>query len=158
MPEMFELTMPLWEIAARATIVYLAIILVVRLMPKRKTGHISPNDMLTLIVIGGMATDAIMGGSTSIGDILLLIGIVLAWGYVLDLMEFRVPALSRLLREPETVLVENGQLLRRNMRSEMVTEDELMAVLRKQGISDLSGVRSACLEADGEISVIGAGR
>jgi uncharacterized membrane protein YcaP (DUF421 family) len=157
-PEMFELTMPLWEIAARATIVYLAIILVVRLMPKRKTGHISPNDMLTLIVIGGMATDAIMGGSTSIGDILLLIGIVLAWGYVLDLMEFRVPALSRLLREPETVLVENGQLLRRNMRSEMVTEDELMAVLRKQGISDLSGVRSACLEADGEISVIGAGR
>ena len=158
MPEMFELTMPLWEIAARATIVYLAIILVVRLMPKRKTGHISPNDMLTLIVIGGMATDAIMGGSTSIGDILLLIGIVLAWGYVLDLMEFRVPALSRLLREPETVLVENGQLLRRNMRSEMVTEDELMSVLRKQGISDLSGVRSACLEADGEISVIGAGR
>ena len=158
MPEMFELTMPLWEIAARATIVYLAIILVVRLMPKPKTGHISPNDMLTLIVIGGMATDAIMGGSTSIGDILLLIGIVLAWGYVLDLMEFRVPALSRLLREPETVLVENGQLLRRNMRSEMVTEDELMAVLRKQGISDLSGVRSACLEADGEISVIGAGR
>jgi len=157
-PEMFELTMPLWEIAARATIVYLAIILVVRLMPKPKTGHISPNDMLTLIVIGGMATDAIMGGSTSIGDILLLIGIVLAWGYVLDLMEFRVPALSRLLREPETVLVENGQLLRRNMRSEMVTEDELMAVLRKQGISDLSGVRSACLEADGEISVIGAGR
>jgi uncharacterized membrane protein YcaP (DUF421 family) len=157
-PEMFELTMPLWEIAARATIVYLAIILVVRLMPKRKTGHISPNDMLTLIVIGGMATDAIMGGSTSIGDILLLIGIVLAWGYVLDLMEFRVPALSRLLREPETVLVENGQLLRRNMRSEMVTEDELMSVLRKQGISDLSGVRSACLEADGEISVIGAGR
>ena len=158
MPEMFELTMPLWEIAARATIVYLAIILIVRVMPKRKTGHISPNDMLTLIVIGGMATDAIMGGSTSIGDILLLIGIVLAWGYVLDLMEFRVPALSRLLREPETVLVENGQLLRRNMRSEMVTEDELMAVLRKQGISDLSGVRSACLEADGEISVIGAGR
>ena len=158
MPEMFELTMPLWEIAARATIVYLAIILVVRVMPKRKTGHISPNDMLTLIVIGGMATDAIMGGSTSIGDILLLIGIVLAWGYVLDLMEFRMPAVSRLLREPETVLVENGQLLRRNMRSEMVTEDELMSVLRKQGISDLSGVRSACLEADGEISVIGAGR
>lgn len=158
MPEMFELTMPLWEIGARATIVYLAIILVVRVMPKRKTGHISPNDMLTLIVVGGMATDAILGGSTSVGDILLLVGIVIAWGYVLDLLEFRVPALRRLLREQETVLVEDGRLVRRNMRSEMVTEDELMAVLRKQGISDLSGVRSACLEADGEISVIGAAR
>lgn len=158
MPEMFELTMPLWEIAARATIVYLAIILVVRVMPKRKTGHISPNDMLTLIVIGGMATDAIMGGSTSLGDIVLLIGIVMAWGYVFDLLEFRFPALSRLFREPEAILVQNGRLMRRTMRSEMVTEDELMAVLRKQGISDLAGVRSACLEADGEISVIGAGR
>ena len=61
MPEMFELTMPLWEIVARATVVYLAVIIVLRLMPKRKIGHISPNDLVTLVVIGGMATDAILG-------------------------------------------------------------------------------------------------
>jgi uncharacterized membrane protein YcaP (DUF421 family) len=151
---MFELTMPLWEIVARATVVYLAVITVLRLMPKRKIGHISPNDLVTLVVIGGMATDAILGGSTSVGDIILLILTVAAWSFVLDFVETRVPALGRLFRETETVLIDKGRLMRRNMRSEMVTEDELMAVLRKEGIDDPAAVLTACLEADGEISVI----
>ncbi|WP_437907579.1 YetF domain-containing protein [Sorangium sp. So ce327] len=40
------------------------------------------------------------------------------------------------------------------MRREMVTEEELLAALRRQGITDITTVRSACLEADGEISVV----
>lgn len=40
------------------------------------------------------------------------------------------------------------------MRREMVAEEELTATLRKEGISDVSEVASACLEADGEISVL----
>jgi uncharacterized membrane protein YcaP (DUF421 family) len=40
------------------------------------------------------------------------------------------------------------------MRREMITEEELIAVLRKEGIDDPSMAQSACLEADGEISVI----
>jgi len=79
---------------------------------------------------------------------------VAGWSVILDLLETRVPALSRLFRESETVLIDNGRLMRRNMRSELVTEDELMAVLRKEGIDDPAAVQSACLEADGEISVI----
>ena len=154
MTEVFGLTKPLWEIGLRATVVYLALILLVRAVPKRNAGHISPNDMLTLIIIGGMGTDAIMGGSTSVGDLLLMVGLVLAWGYVLDALEYRVPFLQRLLRDRQTRLVEDGRMLRRNMRREMVTEEELMTVLRKQGVRDLSAVQSAFLEADGEISVL----
>ncbi|WP_437690770.1 YetF domain-containing protein [Sorangium sp. So ce176] len=40
------------------------------------------------------------------------------------------------------------------MRREMVTEEELQAARRRQGITDITTVRSACLEADGEISVV----
>jgi uncharacterized membrane protein YcaP (DUF421 family) len=152
--EIFALTKPVWEIALRGTIVYFALVLLVRGIPKRNAGHISPNDLLTLIVIGGMGTDAIMGGSTSVGDVLLMIGLVVAWGYVFDLMEYRFPALRGVLRDHPAVLVERGRMIRPNMRREMVTEEELMAVLRKQGVADIASVRSACLEADGEISVI----
>ena len=154
MSEVFGLTKPLWEIGLRATIVYLALLLLVRLVPKRKAGHISPNDMLTLIVVGGMGTDAIMGGSTSVGDILLMVAIVFSWSYVLDLIEFYSPAARRILREGQATLIEDGRLNRRNMRREMVTEQELMSVLRKEGIDDPASVHLACMEADGEISVV----
>lgn len=154
MAEVFGLSMPLWEIGLRATIIYVVVVLAVRLVPKRNAGHISPNDLLTLIVIGGLATDAMTGGSTSIGDILLLIAIILFWGYLLDQLEYHVPALQRLLRDEETPLIENGRMIRKNMRRELVTEEELMAVLRKEGIDDAAMVESARMEADGEISVI----
>lgn len=157
MEEVFALTKPLWEIAVRGTAAYLALLVLVRVVPKRNAGGISPNDMLTLIVVGGMATDAIMGGSTSVGDVLLMIGLVLAWGYVFDLLEYHFPFAHRLFRDAQTPLIEDGRLLRKNMRRELVTEEELMAVLRKEGVAELSDVRFAYLEADGEISLVKKG-
>lgn len=154
MTEVFALTKPLWEIVLRATVAYLVLVVLVRVIPKRNAGHISPNDMLFLIVIGTMGTDAIMGGATSLGDILLMIGLIIGWGYVLDALEYRFPALRRLFRDRQTALIDNGRLLRANMRREMVTEEELMAVLREKGVNDLSQIDSASLEADGEISFV----
>jgi uncharacterized membrane protein YcaP (DUF421 family) len=54
------------------------------------------------------------------------------------------------------LLVRNGQLLRRNMRRELITEEELMTQLRLQGVEDLGSVRKACMEGDGQISVVKA--
>jgi len=154
MPEMFTLSMSLWELAARATLVYLSLVFLVRVIPKRDAGNISPNDILRIVIVGGLGTDAILGGSSSVLEILLMVGLVLAWGYVLDLLEYRFPVLRRLFRDRQTKLIENGRILRQNLRREMITEEELFAVLRKNGLDDPTAIRSAYLEADGEISLI----
>lgn len=154
MNEIFAPSLPIWEIAVRATVVYFAMVFLVRLVPSRNAGHISPNDMLTLIVVGTIASTAIMGEGQSVADIVLMIALVLLWAYLLDRLEYRVPALRRLLRHRPTILVEHGRYVRRNMRRELVTEEELLAVLRKEGLEDVSEVRCALMEADGEISVI----
>jgi uncharacterized membrane protein YcaP (DUF421 family) len=62
--------------------------------------------------------------------------------------------LSRLAEPPPVCLVENGQLLLRNLRREYVTRAELMEQLRLHGIDSLREVKLAYLEANGEISVI----
>lgn len=154
MAEVFGLSTPVWQIFLRATVVYVALVLLLRIVAKRNAGNISPNDILTLVIVGGMGTDAIMGGSTSAGDILLFIAVVVFWAYVLDSLEYHVPAVRRLLRDRKTILVENGRIIRRNMRRELVTEEELMAELRKEGVEDLAMVKLAVMEADGEISIV----
>ena len=45
-------------------------------------------------------------------------------------------------------------MLRRNMRRELLTEDELMSFLREQGVEDVAEVEKAYMETDGRISVI----
>jgi len=45
-------------------------------------------------------------------------------------------------------------LLHRNLRQELITEDELMSQLRQQGVEFLADVKKAYIEPDGSISVI----
>jgi uncharacterized membrane protein YcaP (DUF421 family) len=40
------------------------------------------------------------------------------------------------------------------MRHELITEAELMGQLRKQGVADVSKVKEAHIESDGQVSVI----
>ena len=40
------------------------------------------------------------------------------------------------------------------MRKELLTEDELIANLRQNGMDDVSQVRKGCVESDGNISFI----
>jgi uncharacterized membrane protein YcaP (DUF421 family) len=45
-------------------------------------------------------------------------------------------------------------MIHRNLRRELITEDELMGNLREKGISDLGQVKEAYIEGEGNISVI----
>ena len=48
----------------------------------------------------------------------------------------------------------DGKPIRENLDSEGITDDELKAQLRKNGVDDAARVKAATLESDGEISVI----
>ena len=45
-------------------------------------------------------------------------------------------------------------MLKKNMRRELIRDDELMAQLREQGITHLDEVKRCYLEGDGHVSVI----
>jgi uncharacterized membrane protein YcaP (DUF421 family) len=154
MGETFILETPLWEIAARGTAVYLAITLVFRFMPKRHTGNLSPNDMIALVIVGSLAADAIMGEAKTILDLLLMVLVVILWDYLFNLAEYYFPRFRGIAQDSPTLLIHNGILLKDNLRKETLTEQELAASLRKQGISDITRVKQAVLEVDGQISVV----
>jgi Predicted membrane protein len=152
--EALSLSQPLHEIAIRTSIVFLTLVMLIRVIPKRNAGTISPNDMLILVVIGTIGATSITAGSHAVGDLLLMIALVLLWGYLLDFLEHRIPIFRRLMRHEQTELIKDGRMLKRNMRHEMITEEELLSVLRLSGVDDVSKVRLAVMEAEGDISVI----
>src|SRR5690606_41840863 len=98
-------------------------------------------------------TRALTIDSTSIGAMASLFGHVLGSSSLLDFAEYHVPWLRGWLRDKPAPLIKDGRMFRDNMRKEMVTEEELHAVLRKEGVDDIAAVRFACIEADGDISL-----
>lgn len=154
MGENYLFEMPIWEIVGRGTLLYLALAMIFRIMPKRLAGEVSPNDMITLVIIGALAADAIMGETHALPDLMLMIAVIVLWDYVFDLAEFHFPKFRRVSVHSPTLLIHDGVLLRDNLRKEKLTEEELSANLRKQGIVEMSSVKQAILEADGHISVV----
>ncbi|MBK7893802.1 MAG: YetF domain-containing protein [Candidatus Promineifilaceae bacterium] len=50
--------------------------------------------------------------------------------------------------------MKNGRFLHKNMRQELITEDELLSHLHHAGLDDIRQVREAYMEGDGTITFI----
>jgi uncharacterized membrane protein YcaP (DUF421 family) len=95
-----------------------------------------------------------IGSATSAIDGMVLIGTLVFWSYMLDFMSFQFPVMQRFTSAPRLCLVRDGKLLRRNMRREFITDEELNAKIRQEGVEDIATVKRMYLEADGEMSLI----
>ncbi len=150
----FTPTTSLLELMARGTLMYFVLFALLRIALKREAGRIGTTDVLFIVLLADVAGKGISAEYTSITEGAVLVATILFWSYVLEWVAHRFPAVQRILQSPTLVLIENGRMLHRNMRAELITREELMAQLRENGIEDCAQVRLACMEADGVISVI----
>ena len=98
--------------------------------------------------------NALTYGSGRLGVGIASAGTLMIMDSLLALLYIRFPALEHRISGEPTVICTDGRLDRRAMRREGVEDDELQAAMRAQGVGDLSQVRLAVLEMDGEISII----
>ncbi len=142
------------EIVLRGSVIYLALFLMMRFILKREAGTVGMADLLMVVLVADAAQNAMARDYKSITEGLVLVGTIVFWNYALDWLGYHSQAFEWLVHPPPLPLVKAGRMLRRNMRQEMVTEDELMSHLRQQGVDDVSAVKMAYMEGDGRISVV----
>ena len=145
---------PLLEIILRGSLMYISLFIMLRVILKRQTGTVGMTDLLLITLLADAAQNAMAGEYKSLPDGIVLVGTIIAWNYFLDWLSFRFDWFARLIEPPPLPLIKDGKMLRRNMRQELITEDELMSQLREQGLDDLKKVKEAYLESDGQFSVV----
>jgi len=79
---------------------------------------------------------------------------LVAWNMALDRLAFHFPPVRRFVDPEKVMLIRNGRKLRDNMRRQSITDEELEAKYRQQGIESIDDVKALYLEADGNVSVI----
>jgi uncharacterized membrane protein YcaP (DUF421 family) len=141
------------EIALRGAIMYLALFCLFRLLPRRHIGLLGTSDLLVVVIIADAAQNGMAGEYRSITEGLVLVGTILLLDYAIDWIDYRFPGLRLNGAEPMP-LVRDGRLVRSTMRREKITEGELMAQLREQGVEDVRDIARAYIEGDGHVSVI----
>jgi uncharacterized membrane protein YcaP (DUF421 family) len=154
MGQLFTPDTPLLEIVLRGSVVYLALFFLLRLVLRREAGGFGITDLLVIVLIADAVQNAMAGEYNSITDGLLLGATLIFWSYALDWLAYHWAPFGRFMHPPALRLVKDGQLLRANLRKELLTEDDVMAEIRQQGLEDLAQVKAAFMEFDGRISII----
>lgn len=143
------------------TLAYAAIVLLLRVSGKRTLSKWNAFDFVVTIALGSSLATAILSPQTSLTQgvaafaLLILLQLVITW------LSVRSAIVRRVVKARPSLLLYQGRFREDAMRRERVTESEVRAALRTQGIADLGQVDAVVLETDGSFSVIreiGAGK
>ena len=138
----------------RTIILYIFIIAGIRLMGKRQVGELEPSELVLALLIADLAAVPMQDFGipllTGLIPILTLLCITMALSVLtMKSIKFRAVLCGR-----PSIIVENGKPRQGEMKRNRFTLDELMEELRMKGITDLSTVKYAILETNGQLSVL----
>ena len=138
----------------RTAIVYVFLLVGLRLGGKRELGMLNPFDLVVLLVLSNTVQNAIIGPDNSLLGGLLGAATLLAMNYLVVRFLFSHPKLSRYVEGEALELIRGGKILKKNVRRELITVDELKSRARIQGIDDLGTVKCARIEVGGALTFV----
>jgi uncharacterized membrane protein YcaP (DUF421 family) len=143
-----------YQVAARAIVVYLAGLIIVRMGKSRLVARMTALDIILGFILGSLLSRGITGSASISGTIVASAALV-ASHWLFTALACRWHGLGTLLKGRYLrPLIIDGQLQFDNLRRSHLSVHDVMEELRLHGVEDLSEVARAYKERNGEISVI----
>lgn len=133
---------------------YLGLLILSRFFLKRESGSGSLSDLLVVVLLADAAQNGMAGEYKTITDGLILVSTILFWSFLLDWLAYYIKPIAYFVHPRPLTLIKNGKVIRKNMKAELFTHDELMKELRVHGIENIEQVRVARVEGDGQVTVL----
>ena len=142
------------DIVLRAIIIYVLVFIFTRALGRRELSTLQPFDFILLVVIGDLIQSGVTQNDLSVTGVLIVVCTIGILQVIFSYLSFRFRRVRPVLQGEPIVLVENGQLIERNMRRERLTLDDLAEKARLSEIESIDEVKWAVLETNGDISFI----
>ena len=145
------------DIVLRATVIFVALYLLMRLMGKRELGQMTPFELIVLVVIGDLIQQGVTQNDFSLTGAVIAISTIAFLALVMSWASYLWPRAERILEGQPQVIVRDGELLTANLRRNRLTLSEIESEMRLSGIAHMRDVKWAILEPRGKISFIERG-
>jgi len=143
----------LW-ICLRTSLVYVALILLLRLAGKRELAQLTPFDLVLILVLSNAVQNAMVGPDDTVAGGIAAALVLIVLNKLVSIFVTRSHRLKTMLEGRPTVLVLHGKVDHENLKRENYTELELLAALRRTGIGKVENCGLAMVEIDGTISAL----
>ena len=142
------------DIVLRATVAFLFLFILLRVIGRRELSSMEPFDLILLVVIGDLIQQGVTQSDMSFTGAVLAVGTFAILTVLASWLVYRFRAMRAVLDAEPLIIVQDGRLVESNLRHERMTPEEVAAAARQQGIASLDQVAWAVLEGNGRISFI----
>lgn len=142
------------DIVIRASFAYVVIVVVLRVMGRRELTSLSAADLVLLVVLGDLVQNGVTQSDMSMTGVTIAITTFALLSIATSYLVFKSRRARKIIEGEPLIIVENGNPVERNMRSERLTLDDVMEAARASEIESLDQIKWAVLEAGGKFSFI----
>lgn len=137
------------------TAAYAALIVILRVTGKRTLSKMNAFDLVVTVALGSTFSSALMDSSVSLAEAGLAFGLLTGLQFAVTCASVRSGLVQRLVKADPTLVFFEGRMISSALRSQRVTEAEILAAIRAAGRASTAGVLAVVLETDGSFSVLG---
>jgi len=142
------------DIVIRAAVAFVFILLLTRVVGRRELNTLEPFDLILLVTIGDLVQQGVTQNDFSVTGLVLAVGTIAVLTVLFSYLPWRFRVLRPVLEGEPVILIEDGNVIEKNLRRHRLTHEEIAAEARFQQIDKLEKVRWAVLETSGKISFI----
>ena len=142
------------DIVIRASVAFLFILLLTRIVGRRELNSLEPFDLILLVTIGDLVQQGVTQNDFSVTGLILAAGTIGVLTVIFSYLPWRFQVLRPILEGVPVILIQDGDVVEKNLKRNRLTHEEIAAQARSQQIASLETVRWAVLETSGKISFI----
>lgn len=142
------------ETVIRVALIYVFVFVGLRLLGKREFSQLSAIDLVTLLLVPEIVSQAITRDDYSLTNAFVAVATLFCLVFITSALAHRFRKVDRIVNGEPTLLVAHGKLLAKNCDRERISPDEIFNEMHHHGIDTLDAVRWAILEVDGRISIV----
>ncbi|MFZ5645835.1 MAG: DUF421 domain-containing protein [Bacillota bacterium] len=142
------------NILLRSTGLFFLTLLLVRLIGRRQTSHLTYFDLVTAIVIGVMVAVISLNLQKVLPGGLIALAVWTLLPAMIYILSIKYKTVRDIFQGKDTVLINHGKVLEDKMMEARLTPEDLLSQLRRKNVFNFADVEFAVLEPTGEVSVL----
>lgn len=141
-------------ILVRAIVLYIAVIAAMRFTGKRQLAQLQPSDFVVAFLMSEVAALPMEDSEIPLLAGLVPILVLVSLDVIVSAVNLKNQKFRKLITGNPVVVIDDGKLDQKAMKSLRLTIQDLLDSLRLKGIFDISEVQYAIVETNGDISLL----
>ncbi len=133
---------------------YVALVAILRISGKRTLTKLNAFDLVVTVALGSTLATVLLSKDVALVEGMMAMAVLVFLQFAITWLSVRFPSINGMIKSEPTLLVHHGAFLDGALRAQRVTREEVLSVLRGQGVARVEEAEAVVLETDGSLSIV----